>query len=328
MTGFKGLPSINTLRVFEAAARLQSFKVAADELCLTPSAVSHQIKSLESQLGMQLFDRQGRRAILTTQGHEYARVIRSAFDEIMLGAYEVQRLGKIQPLRLRVARVFGENILQPWFDVFQEEFSDIRLDITWEDDLFTIVDDAFEDNRFDAAIVWGGGFWEGYDVYALMETEVTILGAGKIIKEKLPLDDLSLLCEYSWIINRQVPDAWEWWLSIMGCSDLKSTYQPIFVDGMEQTLQAVLNGEGLAVNDHQIYRPYIDQGLVKRVTDKTITGQAYYLIYPSAKAPNDLLDLFISWFVEKARLELVPARINIWPGMKGNVLEKEFQEDQ
>ena len=321
MTGFKGLPAINTLRVFEAAARLGSFKLAADELCLTPSAVSHQIKALESQLGMSLFERQGRQVILTSDGHEYARVIRGAFDSILLGAHEVQCMRQVTPIRLRVAKFFGQQVLKPWFEEFEKSHPTIRLEITWEDDLFTIVDDAFNEQRFDAAIVWGGGYWEGYEVHALKETEVTVLGAPELAKHPLPLKDVSLLAEYPWVINRQVPSGWGWWLSMVGESELKSQYPHIEVDNLDQALEAGCQGEGLILGDYQTYQGFINNGDVSLFSHRLLPSQAFFLLYPSEQKVIPELETFVVWVVGKARKSLSPVRINYWPGMKGNVDE-------
>ncbi|THB63272.1 MAG: LysR family transcriptional regulator [Gammaproteobacteria bacterium] len=316
---FKNLPPINRLRIFESAARMGSFKGAAEELFLTPSAISHQIKALEDGLGKKLFDKNGRQIVLTEEGHSFAQVVREAFDSILLGTHELQKQGKVVPVRLRVASVFGKNVLFPFFEEFEKAHRNIKLDITWEDDLFTIVDDAFEDNRFDAAIVWGGGYWEKYEIYGLMETQPCILGSPDIIKHDIPLSDFSLICEYPLIVNNQAPNAWKSLTTMPGININTEDAELICVDCLEDVIDAVLRGDGITLNDKNIYRPYIKDGRVKVFSDNTLTGQAYYLVYPdSLKSPE--MKIFIDFLMDKIKNDLPPVKTYIWPGMKGNIL--------
>jgi LysR family transcriptional regulator, glycine cleavage system transcriptional activator len=87
------LPQLNALKSFEAAARHESFTRAAEELCVTQSAVSHQVKALEAELGVKLFNREYQRLVITEAGNEYLSVVRDAFDRIAIGT---QRLVKRQ----------------------------------------------------------------------------------------------------------------------------------------------------------------------------------------------------------------------------------------
>jgi LysR family glycine cleavage system transcriptional activator len=81
----RSIPQLNALRSFEAAARHQSFTRAADELCVTQGAVSHQVKALEAALGLKLFNRERQGLVITEAGHDYLAVVRDAFDRIALG---------------------------------------------------------------------------------------------------------------------------------------------------------------------------------------------------------------------------------------------------
>src|SRR5258707_2884132 len=83
------LPPLNALKAFEAAARSESFTRAAEELCVTQGAVSHQVKSLEDTLGIKLFNRERQRLVITDAGREYLNVVRDAFDRIAAGTERV-----------------------------------------------------------------------------------------------------------------------------------------------------------------------------------------------------------------------------------------------
>src|SRR5215212_6794085 len=99
------LPPLNALKAFEAAARHESFTRAADELCVTPGAVSHQVKALEETLGLKLFNRERQRLVITEAGRDYLAVLRDAFDRIALGTARVvqrQSSGTL-PRRIRTS---------------------------------------------------------------------------------------------------------------------------------------------------------------------------------------------------------------------------------
>src|SRR4051795_2182075 len=99
------LPPLNALKAFEAAARHESFTRAADELCVTPGAVSHQVKALEATLGLKLFNRERQRLVITEAGRDYLAVLRDAFDRIALGtARVVQRQSRPRIPRHRCSR--------------------------------------------------------------------------------------------------------------------------------------------------------------------------------------------------------------------------------
>ena len=94
----RSLPQLNALRSFEAAARHQSFTRAADELCVTQGAVSHQVKALEAELGLKLFNRERQGLAITDAGHDYLAVVRDAFDRIALGFVFLLHASRMVPL--------------------------------------------------------------------------------------------------------------------------------------------------------------------------------------------------------------------------------------
>src|SRR5512143_2864128 len=107
------LPSLKALQAFEAAARHESFTRAADELCVTQGAVSHQVKSLELQLGVKLFQREGHSITLSEVGHSYLNVVRDAFDLIDAGTQQLQRPVEGHVLTVSVSPNFATKWLVP-----------------------------------------------------------------------------------------------------------------------------------------------------------------------------------------------------------------------
>eukprot|EP01037_Dinobryon_pediforme_P028129 gene28129-31284_t len=124
------LPNLRSLQVFEAAARLASFKLAATELHVTPAAVSRQIKGLEEALGFKLFERQNRRIRITGRGARYAEVIGQAFGTILTGTAELMGGPRKSPrLTLLVEREFATRWLLPNLHDFKDRYIDADVEI-------------------------------------------------------------------------------------------------------------------------------------------------------------------------------------------------------
>ena len=109
----RSLPSLNALRSFDAAARHQSFTRAAEELCVTQGAVSHQVKALEAELGVKLFNRERHGLVITSAGRDYLAVVRDAFDRIALGTEQLTRRQRTGPLAVSTSPDFAAK----WFTV-------------------------------------------------------------------------------------------------------------------------------------------------------------------------------------------------------------------
>lgn len=158
---------LNPLRVFAAAARHRSFSAAGDELSITPSAVSHAVKKLESSLGALLFDRDGRALELTPVGETlFAHVIRG-FDELQRGLEKVY--GRSEDLlRFHCAPSFAAQWLMPRFSGFNAEHPDIKLQLAANSEWPKLLND-----EFDLAISYGPPRYEGHSATSLGQEVVT-----------------------------------------------------------------------------------------------------------------------------------------------------------
>src|SRR3954467_10558093 len=148
------LPPLNALKSFEAAARHGSFTRAAAELCVTQGAVSHQVKALESELGIKLFARDGKRLILTQAGRDYHLVLRDALDRISVGTDRLLQRDKAGVLTVSTSPDFAAKWLVHRLGRFAEAHADIDLRISAT---LHHVDFARED--VDLAVRHGDGDW-------------------------------------------------------------------------------------------------------------------------------------------------------------------------
>ncbi|PID44534.1 MAG: LysR family transcriptional regulator [Proteobacteria bacterium] len=151
------LPNLNLLRAFEAAARHRSFTTAAEELSLTPAAISQQVRALENNLGFLLFERLPRGVTLTHMGAAYLPPIRQAFDDISASTSGLFGLRGESSVKLRVPMSFSVLDLVPRLARFNEEYPDIEVRIgssLWADEV--------EAESYDIDIRFGDGSWSGY----------------------------------------------------------------------------------------------------------------------------------------------------------------------
>src|SRR6476620_2281477 len=124
------LPPLNALKAFEAAARHESFTRAAEELFVTQGAVSHQVKALESELGLKLFNRERQRLVLTEAGREYLAVVRDALDRIALGTERLLQRQSAGALTVSTSPDFAAKWLVNRLGRFAEEYPILALSVS------------------------------------------------------------------------------------------------------------------------------------------------------------------------------------------------------
>src|ERR1700742_3557375 len=161
------LPSLNGLRAFEAAARHLSFTNAATELNVTQTAISHQIRRLEEELGIRLFVRQNRALALTAEARDYLPGVRAAFNDLRLATDRLLRKDNEHVLTVSTLASFAAKWLLPRLSSFQEEHPGIDVRITTST---ALVD--FKSGDVDAAIRYGRGHWPGLRTDWLLRDEL------------------------------------------------------------------------------------------------------------------------------------------------------------
>lgn len=176
------------LPTFEAAGRLGSFAAAAAELCLTPSAVSQQIRGLEEALGVSLFERTGRTAVLTLEGETYLREVRKSLQELATSTSRLRRRNREAVLRISTMAMGAHEFLLPRLQKFQERFPGIELCIETSNE---IID--FKVSDHDAALRLGEG-WSDLQVHALGRASVAVVCSPQLARS---IHNVADLCEYT-----------------------------------------------------------------------------------------------------------------------------------
>lgn len=288
------LPPLDGLRVFEAAARLGSFNAAAEELNLTPSAVSHRMRSLEAFLGVALFDRRNRRVAPTEAGLAYAAAVRSALETMRAATRRLAGNRRSRPLTLSLAPAFAARWLVPRLGRFQARHPGIELRFATTARLST-----FDDGDVDAAVRYGTGDWPDVVTELLMKVDAVPVCAPQLLEDGPPLVVPQDVARHMRVHVTPRPDDWRMWFLVAGVTDVDPTVGPAFED-LPTALEAVAGGFGLVIADRQIIAQDLASGRVVVPFDIDMPSQgAFYFVYPPAHAHDPRVVAFRDWLVEE-----------------------------
>src|SRR5829696_751585 len=215
------LPPLNALKAFEAAARHESFTRAAEELCVTQGAVSHQVKALEETLGLKLFNRERQKLIITEAGREYLAVLRDAFDRIALGTARVIERQSSGVLTVSTSPDFAAKWLVNRLGHFAEAHPDIDLRISAT---MHHVDFARED--VDMAVRHGDGNWTGLDVVRLCSEELFAVCSPSLVSGWNRRIEPSDVLRFP-LLHLDDRSAWTRWLEAAGVPATEISHGPV-----------------------------------------------------------------------------------------------------
>jgi LysR family transcriptional regulator of beta-lactamase len=276
--------SLNPLRAFEAAARHLSFTRAAEELCVTQAAVSHQVRRLEDHLGAALFRRTTRGLVLTDEGAVLAPTVGEAFGRIerVMGALAGGAAREV--LTVGVVGTFAIGFLVERLTDFrvQHPFVDLRLMTNNNKvDLWT--------DSLDFAIRFGAGAWHGAQAELLMPAPITPLcspATAAQLRHPGDLEKFTLLRSYR-------AQDWPAWLAAAGVPQL-SARGPMF-DASTLMIQAAILGDGVALAPASMFRRDLNLGTLVQPFSLEVDAGAYWLTRLISKPTTRAMDAFQSW---------------------------------
>jgi LysR family transcriptional regulator, glycine cleavage system transcriptional activator len=292
MTG--RLPSLNGLRAFEAAARHLSFTQAASELNVTQTAISHQIKRLEQELGVRLFVRQNRSLTLTPEANQYLPGVRAAFNDLKLATDRLLRKDQDHVLTVSTLASLAAKWLLPRLSAFQEAHPGIDVRITTSTGL---VD--FQRDNVDAAIRYGRGQWPGVRADWLMADEVFPVCSPALANGTKPLKCPEDLRDHVLLHTSNAnSDDWRLWLTAAGLPADLSKQPGVTFDLIFMTIQAAIDGIGVAMGRTSYVQDDIAKGrLVVPFKIALPADAGFYLVSPQARADSPKLSAFREWLV-------------------------------
>jgi LysR family glycine cleavage system transcriptional activator len=293
------LPPLNALRAFEAAARHLNFSRAADELAVTPGAVSQQIQNLEDYVGAALFKRTPKGLLLTDAAQTALPALREAFDRLAEAASLLTAAVDGRRLTVTVAPSFAAKWLVPRLGRFEEQHPQVDV---WLSAGMEVVD--FASGEIDLAIRYGTGRYPGLEVIKLM-SETVIPVASPAFLEANPLNTPADLAHHV-LLHDGSPDAddscpdWAMWLAARGIKGVDGTRGPRF-NQSSLVIEAAVGGRGVALAKRALAQADLDAGrLIAPLQIETDVDFAYFVVHPKAKGRLPQVKAFVSWITTEA----------------------------
>jgi LysR family transcriptional regulator, glycine cleavage system transcriptional activator len=281
------LPPMQALRAFDAAARAQSLTKAAQALNLTHGAISHQIKSLERDLGVQLIERAGRGIRLTDEGERFATRVRAAFAELAAAVNEIAARANPRQLRVSVVPSFAARWLLPRIGRFVAAHPNVDLDVRSN---MKFVDFRRDDD--DVAIRYGYGDWPDVHVEHLLDDRFFPVCSPRLANGRLPARPADLA---KYPLLRSDDEPWKPWFDAAGLDWPEPARGPIFNDSSHM-IQAAAEGQGIALARDCLLGNDVRNGVLVRLFDIAVPApKKFYLVYPPRMANSPKLAQFRQW---------------------------------
>ncbi|MFZ6817372.1 LysR substrate-binding domain-containing protein [Undibacterium sp. Ji22W] len=294
------VPSLNALLVFEAAARLQSFTQAADELALTQSAVCKQIANLEDWLGLALFARVKKRVQLSSAGRDYAEKIRRHLDRIERDTLELMAHKEgAGVLELAVIPTFATHWLIPRLAEFQRLRPDITVNLSTKTSAF-----LFPDTLFHAAIHSGTTLWPGTSGDYLMAEDPAVPVCSPALlqrhigrKKHAAIQDVANMPLLH--LNTRLED-WRRWFELHQHSNDVNAVNGARYELFTMLIEAAIAGLGTALIPRYMIQAQLDSGKLVVPSNLSLPEQTgYYLVYPEENAALPTLQAFREWLLSQ-----------------------------
>ncbi|WHO40729.1 LysR substrate-binding domain-containing protein [Sphingobium sp. AP49] len=283
------LPPLSAVRVFEAAARLENFTAAGQELGMTQAAVSYQVKLLEERLGISLFQRTGRKVALTEKGRDIAPILTRAFDQMRQG-FAALTQDHSAVLSISCTNSFAHLWLAPRIGAFQMRHPGLAVRIMADD---AVVDLARE--GIDLAVRGGRGEWPGLEATLLTHNRLVPMCSPGWLDRHGPIADAQALHA----LPRLSPDDmwWHEWFAAMGVEADPADGPPgIALDSQVMEGRAAIAGQGIAILNHFLWKVEVEAGqLVEAVPSYVREIASYWLVYPPHARNTPKIKAFRDW---------------------------------
>jgi LysR family glycine cleavage system transcriptional activator len=292
------LPPLNALKAFEAAARHESFTRAAEELCVTQGAVSHQVKALETELAIKLFNRERQRLLITEAGRDYLAVIRDALDRIAAGTERlIQRQGT-GVLTVSTSPDFAAKWLVHRLGHFAEAHPEIDLRVSGT---LHHVDFARED--VDIAVRHGDGNWPGLDTVRLSPEQLFAVCSPKLLSGRHRLEKPADILKFP-LIHLDSRTDWTNWLQATRLDESAVVHGPI-LNRASMVIDAAINGQGITLARTTLAAwDLINGRLVRPFVESVPVSRTYWIVCPKAGSTLPKIVTFRDWLLSEAAADL------------------------
>jgi LysR family glycine cleavage system transcriptional activator len=291
------MPPLNAVRAFEAAARHASVTLAADELHVTPGAVSRQVHALEEFLGIALFERKHRQIKLTARGGEYYREVTKVLDQLRDATRRAKKASQKKQLQIRAYTTFAIRWLIPRLSTFHAAHPKIEVLLS-----ASLQPVDFARDNLDAAIRLGAGDWPGMNAYRLAPNILAPVCSPALLRSGYPLKRPTDLAEHTLLHSIARPDDWQQWLEAMKVARDVDAHAGMTYESSAMAYQAAIAGQGVAIAQlFLVEEDLAAKRLVLPFRDKRLDMGAftYYLVTPMSRRESASMAQFREWLLQQ-----------------------------
>ena len=298
----RAIPGTGALKAFEAAGRHLNFTRAAEELHVTPAAISHQIKEFEDQLGQRLIERTSRSMRLTPAGEILHAAVGEALDGLTRAQARMQRGRNSTRLKVSASTSIAAKWLVPRLDEYMKIATGAEIQLDVSDRVRDFVQDDI-----DLAIRFGNGHYPGFRADRLFDNTIFPVCSPALLKSKKPLQHPRDLLQHrlihvEWSGQGVTWPNWRMWMLAAGVEDYNET-GGLYLDNSGLALQAAVDGQGVALGDSSLVSDDLAAGLLVQPFALTIKGPpqfAYYLVSLNERQDDPLVRSFREWILDEA----------------------------
>ena len=292
------LPSLNALKAFEAAARHESFTRAAEELCVTQGAVSQQVKALEAELAIKLFNRERQRLNITEAGRDYLTVVRDVLDRIAVGTERLLQRQNSGVLTVSTSPDFAAKWLVHRLGHFAEAHVGIDLRVS-----ATMHHVDFAREEVDMAVRHGDGNWPGLETVQLSTERLFAVCSPKLLSGRRRLGKPADILKFP-LIHLDSRTDWTKWLQAVGISDADVTHGPV-LNRASMVIDAAINGQGVALARTTLAAwDLINGRLVRPFPESLPLSKTYWIVCPKVTSNVPKIVTFRDWLLAEASQDL------------------------
>ncbi|ALM53142.1 LysR family transcriptional regulator [Halomonas huangheensis] len=282
---------LNALRAFEAAARHSSFTGAANELCVSQAAVSHQVRSLEALLGVALFRRLPRGLCLTSEGELLFPMLRDTLDRLSQTLEILSDGARREVLSLGVVGTFAACWLLPRLEDFRQRFPFVDVRVATHNNRVELATEGY-----DMAIRYGGGAWHGELAVHLMDAPLSVLCAPQVAQDlHAPVDVLGQT-----LLRSFRSDEWQTWLAAAGVDPYLRLPDSVILDSSLAMMEAVVQGTGVALVPVPMFERQLTSGAIVRPFETQVVLGSYWLTRLQSHPESAAMSVFRRWLIEQA----------------------------
>jgi LysR family glycine cleavage system transcriptional activator len=296
------LPPFSALKAFDATAIHGSITAASNALCVTPAAVSQQIRVLENFLSIELFIRHSQGLKLTEAGRDYLPYVQEAFEKIRQGGQLLERTKSSNVITLSTLPSVATKWLAPrllsWMKQHPE--TSVRIEAHHEE-----VD--FSSEPVDFRICFGSKSYDGLIMHELLTDYVTPACNPSLIQGPYPIEDLSIITDKPLIHvdwgqdERPFNPSWQGWLQAAGLP-IEHSEEGTRYNLSSMAIEAAALGGGLVLGQNLFIQAELNSGMLVKPFDLNLSlGHPYYLVYPEKALQKHNAQLFIDWLLQEAR---------------------------